>query len=118
MKKTKKAEDTMLVGKFELVNTLKVERAMNAVGRDEQAILVEYDKLGGFIRYEGNKVINGAFYDRKTGKAVVDPKPRIIKKQKAIIEEEIEEVSVDEEESRPKARRGRKEETVEEEIAE
>lgn len=90
----KKQEESVVVGKFELVNKAKVERAIATVGNNEQAILAEYDKLGGFIRYEGNKVVNGAFFDRKTGKVVADPKPRVIKKQKAIIEEEIEVVEV------------------------
>lgn len=94
-KKKQNTEETMIVGKFELVNKAKVERAIASVGNDEQAILVEYDKLGGLIRHEGNKVVNGSFFDRRTGKAVEDPKPRVIKRQKAVIEEEIEEVELE-----------------------
>lgn len=119
-KKKEQAQESFFSGKFELVNKGKVERAKAIAGDDEKAILVEYDKLGGFIRYEGNKVVNGAFYDKKTGQAIGDAKPRVIKKQKAIIEEEIEEVELDDEDvETPKAKaKGKKKEVETEEVGE
>lgn len=61
---------------FELVNDEKVNRAMygsmsrggvlaGGVGEDatEAQLLAEYDRLGGLVRKDGNKVKMGAFYD-------------------------------------------------------
>lgn len=78
-------------GEFEMVNPLKHQRAVDAVGSDDKAaLLAEYDRLGGFIRYQGNKVISGAFWNAKTNSRVVDPQPKILRKQAAVVEETIE----------------------------
>lgn len=65
-----------MIGKYELVNEEKVERAIygsvgakgvhvGGVGADAapEAILAEYDKLAGYVRVDGNKVKTGSFYD-------------------------------------------------------
>jgi len=77
---------------FEFINSLKYERAVAEVGNtdNKEALLVAYDRLGGYIRYQGSKVINGAFWDRKTKSAVKDPAPKIRKVQEAVVEETIE----------------------------
>jgi hypothetical protein len=36
-------------------------------------LLAEYDRLGGFITKDGNKVKNGCFYDKLKGGAAADP---------------------------------------------
>ena len=76
---------------FEFMSQLKYERAIAAVGNEDMgAVLAEYDRLGGYIRYEGSKVINGAFWDSRKGMRVENPLPKILKKQAAIVEETIE----------------------------
>ena len=98
-------EETFKVGDFELVNVLKVERAIEAVGdKDEEKVICEYDKLGGLIRHNGAKVITGAFWDRVNGKAIAmkDAKPKILKKQAAVVEEEIDLDMDEDEEDAPK----------------
>jgi len=84
-----KAIDTF--GDFEFINQQKYDRAVGAIGADDKAaLLAEYDKLGGFIRYQGNKVINGAFWDRKKNTRVENPQPKILRQQAAVVEEVIE----------------------------
>lgn len=93
---------------FEFINPLKYQRAVDAVGSDDKAaLLAEYDRLGGFIRYQGNKVINGCFWDRRSNSRVEKPMPKVIRKQASIVEETIE-VVIDE----PK-KKGKKDEEVE-----
>lgn len=76
---------------FEFMSQLKYERAIAAVGSDDMgAVLAEYDRLGGYIRYQGSKVINGAFWDSRKNARIEDPMPKILKKQAAIVEETIE----------------------------
>ncbi len=88
-KKVPDAVDTF--GEFEFVNPLKYQRAVDAVGADDkEALLAEYDRLGGFIRYQGSKVISGAFWNAKTNSRITDPMPKILKRQAAVIEETIE----------------------------
>ncbi len=65
----------MQIGKFTLVNDEKVNRAMfgtlaregklsGGVGEhDENAILAEYDRLGGLVQIGTTKVKIGSFYD-------------------------------------------------------
>lgn len=77
----------MQIGELELVNPEKVDRAINGsvasngqlmggVGPgDKDKILVEYDRLGGYIKKGKYKVKSGCFYDHRTKKAV--PKPEI-----------------------------------------
>lgn len=75
---------------FELVNEEKANRALNGTQRgdgtmfggiikedgsyDDNALLAEYDKLGGLITKNGDKVKTGSFYDFKTRKALKEPK--------------------------------------------
>lgn len=79
----------MQIGKFELVNEEKVERALNGtVGQsgivhggirkedgsfDEADLLAEYDKLGGLIQSGTDKVKTGSFYDFKNRRALAKP---------------------------------------------
>lgn len=69
----------MKVGEFTLVNPEKVERALNGslaregtmiggVAKDDgtyedSALLAEYDRLGGLILRDGDKIKMGSFYD-------------------------------------------------------
>lgn len=88
-KKVPDAIDT--AGEFEFVNPLKYQRAVDAVGTDDKdALLAEYDRLGGFIRYQGNKVITGSFWNRKSNSRVENPAPKVIRRQAAFVEETIE----------------------------
>jgi len=82
----------MLIREFELVNESKVDRALNgSPGRtgdfkggvaaadgsyDEDALLAEYDRLGGAIMDGDIKVKNGSFYDFKA--RTPKDKPEII----------------------------------------
>lgn len=82
----------MKIGKYKLQNTEKIDRAINGnptsaglVGgvadengkyKDED-LLVQYDKIGGYItNLKGDKIKNGSFYDIKNKKAF--DKPQII----------------------------------------
>lgn len=106
-KKIPDAVDTF--GEFEFVNPLKYQRAVDAVGADDkEALLAEYDRMGGFIRYQGSKVINGAFWDKKTNSRVVEPMPKILKRQAAVVEETVEVVHAE-----PKKNKSKKEEDAE-----
>lgn len=64
------------IKEFELVNDEKVNRAIyGSVGREgrlsggvgenatDEAKIAEYDRLGGLIKKDGNKVKTGSFYD-------------------------------------------------------
>ncbi len=92
--KEKVPEKTPVIGEFELVNLIKVERAlhgdlmndgsMSGGVADKEgdynnlALLAEYDRIGGYIRDdEGNKVKNGSFWDLKAKKAFA--KPQIVR---------------------------------------
>lgn len=82
----------MQIGKYKLEFKPKVERAIAKVGKDnENAILAEYDKLGGLITLNGEKVKRGSFYNVESGKAHTKPKVVVIKKARASMEETIEE---------------------------
>ena len=95
-------------GEFEFVNPLKSQRAVDAVGADDkETLLAEYDRLGGFIRYQGSKVINGAFWDKKTNSRVANPAPKVLRRQAAVVEETVEVIH------EVKATKGKKSETVE-----
>lgn len=98
-------------GEFEMVNRDKYDRAVTAVGNadDKRAIITEYDRLGGFIRYQGNKVFNGCFWDFKNRVAIAEPKVRFLKRQAAVVEETVEVDAVEVEDTEtPKRGRGRK----------
>ncbi len=59
------------VGEYTLLNDEKVGRALDNIGvngTDEQ-LIVEYDRLGGAIKFEGRKLAMGAFYDFEEKKA-------------------------------------------------
>jgi hypothetical protein len=98
-------------GDFEFVNPLKYQRAVDTVGTDDkEALLAEYDRLGGFIRHQGSKVINGAFWDKKTNSRVENPMPKVLKRQAAVIEETVEVVHAEVKKGKSKKE---EEETVE-----
>jgi hypothetical protein len=75
---------------FELVNEEKANRALNGTQRgdgtifggivredgtyDDNALLAEYDKLGGLITKNGDKVKVGSFYDFKNKRPLKEPK--------------------------------------------
>lgn len=74
------------VGEFVLMNDEKVDRAIfgsltrlntraGGVGPDAQpnALLAEYDRLGGFIAKNGLKVKEGSFFDFKIRKPRAEP---------------------------------------------
>jgi len=98
----------MEIGKYTLKYQPKVDRAIQAVGStDENAILVEYDRLGGLIMLNGEKVKNGSFWDYKAGKAHVKPQVVVMRKPRPAEEVAIEEVEVEDE--KPKAEKPKKE---------
>lgn len=87
----------MRIGKYKLEYMPKVERAIQNVGNDEQNILVEYDKLGGLITMDGERVKRGSFYNVKEGKAHAKPQVVVMRKPRPAEEVSItEEVVVDE----------------------
>ena len=77
-------------GGFDLINPEKVDRALlgetlSSGGRgpgllkedgtwDEALLLAAYDKLGGLIRKNGDKVTTGSFYDFQNKKPRLTPK--------------------------------------------
>lgn len=76
----------MKIGKFELVNSWKVDRMLNGtptqgglatggVGKKatDAEKLAEYDRLAGLIRVGTRKVKTGSFWDFKEGKARSEP---------------------------------------------
>ena len=76
----------MQIGQFTLENEEKIDRAINGtpgrggvaqggVGKDAkpEAILAEYDRLGGYITKGGRKIKSGSFYDFKNRKPRVEP---------------------------------------------
>lgn len=80
---------------FEMMNQGKYDRAVASVGtEDKRALLTEYDRLGGFIRHNGSKVITGSFWDSKKGTPVENPQPKVLRRQAAVVEETIEVVDV------------------------
>jgi hypothetical protein len=107
-KKVPEAVDAF--GDFEFINKTKYDRAVETLGGadDKEALIAEYDRLGGYIRYQGNKVINGSFWDKKTNSRVSNPTPKILRKQAAVVEESVEVVAVE-----GKAKKAKKEEDAE-----
>jgi len=72
-------KDAKIVGGYTLENASKVTRALQVVsdakgGYDDSALLAEYDKTGGYITKNGDKVKMGSFYDFANKKARVEPK--------------------------------------------
>jgi len=90
----------MFIGKYKLEYQPKIDRAIQAVGTDEKAILIEYDRLGGYITLNGEKVKNGSFWDYKAGIARIKPEVVVIKKARAATEEKV--VVEEAEEEKPK----------------
>lgn len=84
-------------GEFEMLNQGKYDRAVAAVGGadDKLAVLVEYDRLGGFIRHGGAKVITGAFWNFKEKRPHENPQPKVLRRQAAVIEETVEVVETE-----------------------
>lgn len=90
----------MKIGEFVLENPEKVERAINGsvssrgqmTGGVEggaqydkkgnlvngEAILAEYDRLGGYITMDGYKVKTGSFWDLENNAPIEDPKPILL----------------------------------------
>lgn len=79
-------------GDFEMLNQGKYDRAVAAVGNadDKLAILTEYDRMGGFIRHNGAKVITGAFWNFKDKRPHENPQPKVLRRQAAFVEESVE----------------------------
>lgn len=68
--------DQVLNG-FKCENLSKLNRAAEAVGsNDDAALLAEYDRIGGYITKNGEKVKTGSFYDFKAKAA--RKKPQIV----------------------------------------
>lgn len=75
----------MNIGEYTLVNAEKVERAINGtLGKDAafkggvgsenpEALMAEYDRLGGLITKGGERVKTGCFYDFKAKKPKENP---------------------------------------------
>jgi hypothetical protein len=61
---------------FKLENQTKLERAKEKLPEDasEKDVVAAYDKLGGLITKEGQKVKTGCFYNPKTKTAIAEPK--------------------------------------------
>lgn len=57
----------MQVGKYNLENEVKAEKAFAVAGKDMKKLLAEYDKLGGLIRLEGVPVPLGTFWNFAKG---------------------------------------------------
>jgi hypothetical protein len=131
--------ENLEVNGYTLVNPEKIQRAMEGqptpdgsskggVARedgsyDANALLAEYDKLGGLIKKGSDRVKTGSFYDFKARKAHAEPKvffiynvngsvvevaehaeaPGIIKAVRMLQEQEVEEV-----EEAPKKKRVKK----------
>lgn len=81
----------MQIGEFTLANSDKAERAINGsvmsegqmkggvgVDAEEHEILAEYDRLGGLVLMDGNKVKTGCFWDFKNKCAVKKPKAILV----------------------------------------
>lgn len=66
----------MEIDGYQLTNTVKLDRARTIIGEDasDQDLLVAYDRLGGLITKEGQKIKTGCFYDVKSKKAFAKPK--------------------------------------------
>lgn len=65
----------MRIGNYTLDNSVKLDRAQAKIGPEssEEALLVEYDRLGGLITKGGQKIKTGCFYDSKNKKAFAKP---------------------------------------------
>lgn len=65
----------MIINGFELKNHVKVERAKANLGGEpeKEALLAEYDRLGGGLMKDGQQVKTGSFYDFKSKKAHAKP---------------------------------------------
>lgn len=88
---------------FELVNPDKVHRAIHGSigkgglpsggvgeGAPDEKVIAEYDRLGGLIRKDGNKVKMGCFYDFAAKKAIENPKVMLIFRDISGVKVEIE----------------------------
>lgn len=84
-------------GDFEMLNQGKYDRAVAAVGGtdDKLAVLVEYDRMGGFIRHNGAKVLTGGFWNFKDKRPRENPQPKVLRRQAAVVEETIEVVEAE-----------------------
>lgn len=78
----------MIIKGFTLENQNKINRVIQGnlgrdgamegglgEGADEDAILAEYDRMGGYITKDGMAIKTGSFYDFKNRKAFDKPKP-------------------------------------------
>lgn len=63
-----------IINGFKLENAAKLERAETVVGSDATTLLAEYDRLGGLITKNGDKVKTGSFYDFEAKKPRAKPK--------------------------------------------
>lgn len=79
---------------YDLVNDEKADRALNGTLKgngerfggvvkadgtwDDAALLAEYDKLGGLITKNGDKVVSGSFYDFKNKVAREVPEVKFV----------------------------------------
>lgn len=94
----------MQIGKYTLKYQPKIDRAIQAVGdKDKAVLLAEYDRLGGLITLNGEKVKNGSFWDYKAGKAHAKPQVVVIRKPRAAEEVAVEE-EAEENDEEPKAK--------------
>ena len=59
-------------------------------------VLVEYDKQGGRITYQGENVKMGSFWDHKNQKPMSPPKPTVVKKREVVEEEVVMDVPIKE----------------------
>ena len=89
-------EKTMKVGKYTLMNMEKVTRALEGSPNDRgelnggvadgegnfkpESLLAEYDRIGGLIRVESDKVVTGSFYDFKGRKPKAEAEVKFIYK--------------------------------------
>lgn len=66
----------MTIDGYELVNTVKLDRARELAGPEatDSTILAFYDKLGGLITKGGQQIKTGCFWDAKLKKPFVEPK--------------------------------------------
>ncbi len=102
----KKVENKPIeIGKYQLVSLEKLDRVINGdvgsggkliggLGKDApiERILAEYDKLGGLILKDGQKLETGSFYDFENKKDKIEPNIVITKKPKGGIKINEEEV--------------------------
>src|SRR3990167_4102542 len=92
-KKAEKKEATSEINGFVICNADKLHRVINGTmsdggslsgglgeGAAPEAILAEYDRMGGLIRTaEGAKVVTGSFYDFKAKAARKTPQVQVLR---------------------------------------